>query len=236
MESERVDELIAGYALDALSEEDERELEEHLRRSPEAREQLSALQEAASALAYGVESPVPRPHLRERLLEETRAEEESNVVPLRRRWIVPALGAAAAVAAGVAIGLGIWGSGLSGDLADERSAAADQSEILALVSDPGSRNYRVDGANGTLVVAPGGQAGLVLSGLEQAPAGKTYQAWVIGADGRPVSAGLFAGGGAQAVVPLEQPVPAGATVAVTVEEAGGAEQPTTDPFVVAPTV
>jgi anti-sigma-K factor RskA len=235
MESERIDQLIAGQALDALSEEDERELEEHLRRSPEAREQLAALQEAASALAYGVETPAPPPELRARLLAEASAQPQSNVVPLRRRWTTPALGAVAAAAAAVAIGLGIWGASLSGDLSDERAVAASQSEVLALYADPQSTSYPVEGADGTLVVAPGGQAGLVLTGLDAAPDGKTYQAWVIEGEDAPASAGIFSGGGSQAIVPLELPVPAGATVAVTVEQAGGAEQPTTDPFLVVPT-
>jgi anti-sigma-K factor RskA len=236
MESERIDELIAGHALDALSEEDERELEEHLRRSPEAREQLAALQESAAALAFGVETPAPPAGLRDRLLEQARAHPQSNVVPLRRRWTAPALGAVAAAAAGVAIGLGIWGASVSGDLSDERAVAASQSEVLALFADPGSQSYAVDGADGTLVVAPDGQAGLVLSNFDAAPEGMTYQSWVIEGDSAPTSAGIFSGGGSQAIVPLELPVPGGATVAVTLEQAGGAEQPTSDPVLVAPTV
>jgi anti-sigma-K factor RskA len=235
MEPKRVDELIAGYALDALSEEDERELEEYLRRSPEGREQLAALQETATALAFGVEAPAPSPALRERILEQTRATEQpSNVVPLRRRVLVPALAATAAVAAGVAIGLGIWSADLSSSLDDERAVAAEQSDILGLFAEPGSSTYGVDGANGTLVVSSGGQGGLVLTGFEQAPDGKTYQAWVIEGE-TPVSAGLFAGGGSQTVVPLTEPVPAGAIVAVTVEPAGGVDAPTSDPVLAAPT-
>jgi anti-sigma-K factor RskA len=60
-----------------------------------------------------------------------------------------------------------------------------------------------------------------------APAGKTYEAWVIQGD-RPVPAGTFAGGG-QVAFPLTRKVPDGAIVAVTLERAGGVEQPTTDP-------
>jgi anti-sigma-K factor RskA len=235
MESERIDELIAGYALDALSEEDERELEEHLRRSPEAREHLAVLQETAAALAFGVETPAPPSRLRERLLEETRAQEPSNVVPLRRRWVAPALGAVAAAAAGVAIGLAIWGSDLSGDLFAERSLAESQTEVLALFADPQASSYPVDGANGTLVVASGGRAGLVLPGFKPAPAGKAYQVWVIEGNSNPRSAGLFEGGDSQSIVPLELPVPDGAAVAVTLEQEGGADQPTSAPLLITPT-
>jgi anti-sigma-K factor RskA len=236
MEPERIDELIAGYALGALSADDERELEEHLRRSPDAREHLAALEETAATLAYGVETPLPPPRLRERILEQARPAPASNVVSLpRRRWLVPALATVAAAAAGVAIGLGIWGSDLSGSLSDEQAAAAKQSELIALFARPDASRYEVDGATGTLVVAQGGQAGLVLSGLGPAPAGKTYQAWVI-EDDNVQSAGLFSGGNGQSVVPLTRPVPAGATVAVTIEQAGGADAPTQQPTIVAPTV
>lgn len=234
MEADRVDELIAGHALHALSEEDERELEEHLRRSSQARERLTAFEEAAAALAYDVDAPAPPPALRDRILEQARAAERpATVVPLRRRWVAPALGAAAALAAGVAIGLGIWGSGVSSSLSKERAAAARQDEALALFAEPGSSRFDVSGATGTLVVAPGGEAALVLTGLDPAPAGKTYEVWVI-EDETPAAAGLFVGGG-RSVVPLTRPVPAGATVAVTVEDAGGVDAPTGQPVVVAAT-
>jgi anti-sigma-K factor RskA len=225
MEPERIDELIAGYALDALSPDDEREVEEHLRRSPWAREHLAGLQESASSLAYGVETPAPPARLRERILAETAAPEGSNVVALRSRWVAPVLGAAAAAAAGVAIGLAIWGTDLSSSLSAEREVVARQTEVLALVADPQANKFTVEGANGTLVVSRGGQAGLVLSGFEQAPAGKRFQAWVI-EDGQPVSAGLFEGGGRQTIVPLTRPVPPGAVVAVTLEDEDGAAVPT----------
>jgi anti-sigma-K factor RskA len=235
MEADRVDELIAGHALHALSEEDERELEQHLRRSPEARERLSALEETAAALAHGVDAPPPPPGLRARILDEARATgRPSNVVSLRRRWVVPVLAAATAAAAGVAIGLGIWGSNVSSSLSKEREAAARQAEAVAVLANPDSSRYPVSGASGTLVVAPSGDAALALSGFEPAPEGKTYEVWVIDGE-KPAPAGLFDGGGSP-LVALTRPVPAGATVAVTVERAGGVDAPTSEPIVLAPTV
>ncbi len=75
-----------------------------------------------------------------------------------------------------------------------------------------------------LTVHPGGAAQLAVSGFDPAPEGKVYEAWVI-ADGKPVPAAVFPGG-AHAVVVLERPVPKGATVAVTLEQAPRAETPT----------
>jgi anti-sigma-K factor RskA len=59
---------------------------------------------------------------------------------------------------------------------------------------------------------------------------------VIEGDDAPRPAGIFAGGGSQSIVPLEAAVPGGATVAVTLEQAGGVDQPTSEPLLVAPTV
>ena len=69
---------------------------------------------------------------------------------------------------------------------------------------------------------------MLVNGLDEAPEGKTYEAWVI-EDGEATAAGLFSGGGDRTVVPLTEPVPEGAIV-VTVEEAGGVEQSTQDPI------
>jgi len=68
-------------------------------------------------------------------------------------------------------------------------------------------------------------------GLEEAPDAHTYEAWVIEGD-EAVPAGLFAGGDDRTtVVPLSAPVPEGAIVAVTVEQAGGAEQSQQQPII-----
>jgi anti-sigma-K factor RskA len=235
MEADGIHELTAAYALNALDPESEREYEDHLRRCPRCREDLASLQEAAGALAFGVETPEPPKGLRDRIVDQARAE-RSNVVPLRRRLIVPTLTAAAAAAAGVAIGLGIWGATLSGDLDEERALVVQRDEVLALAFQPDTSHFPVSGANGMLVVASSGDAALVLSDLAAAPEGKTYEAWVIEEDSAPQPAGLFAGGEGGSIVRLTEPVPAGATVAVTLEPAGGVEAPTSEPLVVAPTV
>ncbi len=61
----------------------------------------------------------------------------------------------------------------------------------------------------------------------QAPSGKTYEAWVIEGD-TPRPAGLFAGGCRS--VQLQEPLASGNTVAVTLEDEGGVDSPTTDPL------
>jgi anti-sigma-K factor RskA len=215
MDNESIHELTPAYALDALDPAETEAYEEHLSGCARCREELAELAATVGALAYAAPPADPPDHLRARILEAARAE-RPNVVPLRPRWSAPqrAIAAVAAVAACVAVGLGIWNVVLQNRLDTARG------DLRALP---------LEGANGSVVVGSGGDGVLVVSGLESAPAGKTYEAWVVH-EGAAAPAGLF-GGGETAIVRLEQPLPDGAVVAVTVEEAGGAEQPTSTPFI-----
>ena len=220
MEHERVHELTAAYALHALRPQEERAFETHLARCAECREELASFEDAAAMLAYGANAPAPPRDLRGRILSQARAE-RPNVVPLRPRWALP-VAAAAAVAAVAALALGIWAASLASELDTERAARGTEARV-----------YAVSGAAGRLVVAPDGEAVLILSAVERAPRGKTYEAWVI-EDGTAEPAGLFAGGERTAVA-LTRPVPEGAIVAVTLERAGGAPAPTGQPVFTART-
>ena len=222
MESLTMHDLTAAYALDALDAEESREYEEHLATCERCREELAQLGNAAGALAFAVESPVPPAVLRSRILETARAE-RPNIVPLGSRW-TDATRAIAAVAAVAAIGFGIWAATLSRSLDHERSALEQAKRAIAVASDPSAARVRVRGtAQGTLFVSRTGDAALVVSSLERAPSGRTYEAWVI-QNNKPLRAGTFTGGG-NTVVGLERRVPAGAVVAVTLERKPGADAP-----------
>jgi anti-sigma factor RsiW len=222
MERNEIHALTAAYALDALDAADERVYEQHLARCPGCQEELAELRETASMLAFVAEGPAPPPALKGRILASAR-EERGKVLPFRpRRAAVVVSGMAAAAAAAVAIGVGIWAASLSSDLDRER-------EKLGILADPGARALALSGTNGRLVIAPEGDAVLVVGGLDPAPEGKTYEIWVI-AGGRAAPAGLFGGADERDVVRLDRRVPRGAQVAVTLERAGGVDQPTSDPL------
>ena len=209
--------LVAPYALDALDQDEERSFEEHLALCERCREELAGLREAAAALAFAPPTAVPPPELKERILEQARAERR-NVVPLRRRrnWTAP-LAAAATVAAAAAIVLGIWAASL----------ANSQDPLESVLSKPGARIIAMGSAGG-VAVAPSGDAVLAVAG-PRAPAGKTYEAWVI-RGGKAKAAGLFRGRAGTSIVELGPDVPPGSVVAVTLERAGGVPQPTTKPL------
>jgi anti-sigma factor RsiW len=217
---------LAAYALDALDEDERSAFEAHLADCDECRAELEEFRKTASLLAYGAEGPSPPASLRERVLDEARRERPvQSVVVLRPRRALRLTAIAAAAAIAVALGLGIWAATLSNSLDSERSARADQARVAAILADADSTRVSL-GERGQLVRAPDGQSVMVVRDLPEAPADKTYEAWVIDA-GEPVKAGLFEGGGQQIVL-LEEPVPQGAMVAVTLEPEGGSDQPTGD--------
>ena len=220
MESLTMHDLTAAYALDALDADEARDYEEHLATCERCRAELAQLSGAAGALAFAVESPAPPPELRSRILDAALAE-RPNVTPLPTRWI-RATAAVAAVAAMAAIGLGIWAVTLSRSLDHERSS---RQGLEGLLSSPTASIVRVSGqATGTLLVTRSGNATLIVSKLPAAPKGRIYEAWVI-KNNKPVRAGTFPGGGNTVIIPLQQQVPRGAVVAVTLEQKPGASAP-----------
>lgn len=208
-----IHDLTPAYALHALDDEERERYESHLAQCARCREELALLQESASALAWAVESPPPPHHLRARILAAG-----GNVVPLRpRRRLWQGV---AAVAACAAVGLGVWAATLNRTLDHERSAAA---QVVQL-----------QGRTGFVAVDRARDAVLVIEKLPSAPAGMTYEAWVIPKGESAHAAGTFAGSGGMAMVHLGMKVPRGAVVAATLEH-GNVDAPTSQPLLEAQT-
>jgi anti-sigma factor RsiW len=227
VERDDIHELTAPYALDALDPQAEREFEEHLRDCERCREEVAMLRGTAASLAHDAPAMAPPPELRDRILATARAE-RGNVVPLRPRWAAP-VAAVAAVAACAAVGFGIWAATLRHTLGDREAALRNQERALAVAASPDARRIPLTGGHGALVVTGNGRAALLLADLPEPGPGKAFEAWVV-SGGAAQPAGVFSGAGRAAAVALERDVPAGATVAVTVERAGGAKQPTGAPI------
>jgi anti-sigma factor RsiW len=215
-------ELSAAYALDALDGDDREAYETHLAGCERCREDVASFRATASALAYDVElRPLPET-LEHRIISAARAE-RPNVVPLRRRLVLPAA-ALSAVAAVAAIAIGIWAIHLSNSLDHSKQARKDQKAVIDILSD--CARTPTQGSSGAVCVAPTEKAVLIADGLPAASPDKTYEAWVI--TGKRVQpAGLFPGGAGRKYVLLTKPVRAPAKVAVTLEKRGGVSAPTT---------
>lgn len=227
-----IHELTAAYALDALEPEERREYERHLRDCESCRDELASFSSVTEALAVAASGPAPQPELRDRILSAAHAERQT-VVPFepRNRRALPAVAAVAAVAAVLALAVGLWATQLSGDLDEARSALERQRQAAAVLADPDARTIALTTGQGQLFVDSAGRAALVLGGMGRAPAGKTYEVWVV-EDGSAAPAGLFSGEEDADLIAVDGTVGDGDVVAVTIEDEGGAETPTL-PLVVA---
>lgn len=227
MERDDIHELTAPYALDALDASDAQAFEEHLRHCERCRDEVALFRATAASLAHDAPPAAPPKELRARILATARAE-RGNVVPLRPRWAAP-VAAAAAVAACAALGFGIWAATLDHALGNRNAVLRDQARALAVAASPDARRIALTGGHGALVVTPAGRAALLLADLPEPGAGKVFEAWVV-SGGSAAPAGVFSAAGRSTAVALERDVPAGASVAVTIEKAGGAQQPTSAPI------
>ena len=143
-------------------------------------------------------------------------------LPPAQRPSAATLGALAVAAGAVAVALGVLALllGFGGDGEAARDAGTDARRAIGLLSKPSTQRIPFEGSGGAAVLAvgSGGRGALVLKGLEPAPTGWAYRAWVIrGAGGSPVEAASFSG--AEEVVLLSRQVPPKATVAVSLESA-----------------
>jgi anti-sigma-K factor RskA len=178
---------------------------------------------------------------------------EREAVVVRRTSWAPWLAAAASLVAALALGAAWWQSQsqmrqLRADLdetrarlsATEQQMAVARGELAetqaqaAILSAPDLSRVDLKGQEVSPTSAArvfwSRQNGVVLtaSNLPRAPAGKTYQLWVLTAT-KPVSAGIFntdPAGRATVTLPTPADVPPAAGMAVSLEPAGGVPQPT----------
>lgn len=240
---------LALRAVDALSAREARAVDRHVLRCVTCREELAALRESAALLAESVPPLVPPLELRRRVLAHARSAPRPEPSAWGARgW--PLL-AAASVLVTVATAVGLWR--LDAERAELRQAlAAAESRVAGGAAEVARRDSllavllgpRVEVATlastGTVptlrLFRDRDRGALVVAAhrLPPAPAGRTYQLWGIGADGRPQGLGTFntsADGSAVIVLPLDAQRNF-AVSAVTEEPSGGSPGPTRTPFLV----
>ena len=219
-----VDELAASYGLGALDPSDERAVSTHLATCEEAHAEARSMIDAALVVPTSLEPVPPSPALRGRLMAtiaDTPQEHRPAVAVVRRAggpetsrrawWrLSPLPSALAAVALAAAIGLGVWGAGLNGQLA-ERDAALE-----AIAS--ADAMYAASGEAGSgWVIQAGDQAMFMAEDLADLPPDRLYEFWLIDADGTAVAAGTLSETDGVALVTLERNLEGATTFAVTVE-------------------
>jgi anti-sigma-K factor RskA len=235
-----------AYVLDALPEEEARGFEAHLVQCPACRQEIDSLIPAAELLPMSVVyNPAP-PALKGRLMAEVNreaallaaagaeADRPQPVAPApvaRRRGrlaglLSPWSGglAVAAVLLGLVAGKLIWDAG---EPAAPTRPATPRTQVFAATVD----QKLAPNVSGRLEVR-GGEATLVLTGLQAPPRGRTYQVWVLRPGGAPIPTdALFTPSrSGSATAPVTPTLGRGVQVLVSVEPIGGSRAPTTTPF------
>jgi len=224
---------VAAYALGVLPPEEAAEVQAHLQSCDSCREEYRYLQPAVTALAYSSEACADAtagavtvsPLLKARLMKQVRAEAAARQ-PSRRVW--PAYALAAACLA-LAIATGLADLSLSERLNRELTQSAMQRQTIADLAASTSQRYAFAGGE---VVENAGRLYIAMTGLPAPPPGRVYQAWTLakGAQRVAPSVTFVPSSGGVSIVRLPQSATDLAAVAVSVEPAGGSQQPTTKPI------
>jgi anti-sigma-K factor RskA len=238
-------ELLAAYALDALSAEEAAEVRKHIATCASHAGEVAELRSIASGLALLATPVTPPASLRDRTMQtvaqtaqEPPAAKVRTLRPQSRlQWgpssrsffPSPAWGALAAVVVAAIGGLLVWNAILLSD-----DDGGDPARLATSVTAVEPVTVSEGAPGGGYVLYFGEQRRAVFIG-EDMPAlsdDETYQLWSVAGE-VPESIGLMepdANGRGTAVVPYD--ADAATVLAVTIEPAGGSDQPTTNPIYV----
>lgn len=217
--------LLAAYAVDAVTPEERVEVEAFLEQHPEHLAEVFSLQDTAATLAADAETAAPAA-LRSSVLTAVSQVRPlppvAPVVPLRRRraWFVAAAAAAVVGVGGVAVGT--------------HRTDLPQNAMTQVSNADDARNYvlAVPGHSATVTRSRAmGKAVFRSERLGTAPAGHSYQLWLQQPDGSMASAGVLpAPKDGVVTMELEGNAARAVGVGITVEPAGGSPQPTSKPL------
>ena len=221
--------LSGAYAVDALDDIERAQFERHLAECAECRAEVESLRSTAALLAETTATAPPE-GLRERVLADI-----ATVRPLppavgtgaapRRRFRLAPLAAAAALIAAVGTGV-IVTQPWADDASQTQVSAVDR---VLQAEDAERYTQSIDGSEATLVRSPSlNKAVLVTRDMAPPPDGKVYELWLDHEGVGMVPAGLMAQGGEQMIL-LEGDPATAIGAGITVEPAGGSEEPTLPP-------
>jgi anti-sigma-K factor RskA len=229
--------LSGAYALDALSPEEAARFEQHLEGCDPCRAEVREFREVAARLG-ATSTEAPPAGLREKVLshaDRIRQDPpasapsdspagEAKVTPLRRRWVAM-LAAAAVIAVAGVVGVQVADRATDPTSPSLASPAAQVFEA----EDAQSATVRTSNGGALRVAVSQGRGEMAVDARElpDPGQGRVYQLWT-GHGGEMIDAGVLGPDDTGAAMPMPEP---GDTVNVTVEPAGGSEQPTTQPIV-----
>lgn len=229
------------YALDIAEEPERAEIRVHLHRGCEVC-MAGVKRSLETVTLIGASAPWAEPsrQLRRRILASVGVEERAGIP-----WWASALAMAALVVVGVYFGINTrqyeeTTARLRAEIREQTANINSLTEAFAILSGPNTTEASFGGAQpmppqGKVFLNPVRGVLLIAHNLPRTPANKIYEMWIIPKGAKPVPAGLFQSqdGRAMHMQPGAVNTATTAAVAVTVENEAGADQPTTQPVIVA---
>lgn len=182
-QSHNLEEILAGYVLGDLDEEELVWLNEQLASNPKLKEQVAQLESTLTLMSYGLPEDVPKNDLRSQILAQAKPKPKPISPKYRWSWIV------SAVTAVGTLWLGINNLSLRQQIAIKDNHLQQQQELITLLRQPNNRLVALQGnndvvtASGSLFISPESNvAVLALQNLEPLPGKQVYRLWAISQD------------------------------------------------------
>jgi len=183
------EELVAGYVLEDLSQEEKQAFDQLLQERPElVAAEIRRLKETLALTPYALPEILPSPKLRDQLLVAAQQQtaqviDLATVAPRRSRAWLPWVGSAAAA---IALVFGLDSYRLRQELQTTQEQLARQQSIVSMLQQANTRLVTLrssapsSGASGNLVVTSTDKdAVLLLRNLSPVPKEKVYRLWAV---------------------------------------------------------
>ena len=233
-------ENLASYSLGALDADEFLALESHLENCVDCKTELVGYRKIATGLLHSLPPQTPPSNLRRKLtlqLPSARTRTPSLFALLTPQFSFGQLANAALLV--ILIGLNVFSAMQVRDLREQQIALAErvsaEQAAISMLAYPNTQILLVtpdvqDLTGSVLLDRDRTTAVLLLWNLPKLDAAQIYQIWLIDADGKRFSAGLFipTSGQDYTTVLIEASVPLKeyTAIGVTIEPSGGSEQPT----------
>ncbi len=226
-------ENLAGYALGALDPEETAALERHLESCVSCRAELADYERVSSGLLAALPARPPRPAARRQLQKRL----AGKLSPARPRfgWSLGQWAVAGLLAVLVAVNVLTISQvySLQREQAELIADRTSEQTALAMLAYPTTQTltFQENGISGSLLVDKTRNLVAVFAWhMATPPNGKTYQMWLMDAQGNRTSGGLLAPEArypfVMAVIRSPQPLSNFTGLGITVEPSGGSPQPT----------
>ncbi len=239
MDDKSFEDLKEAYALGALPDDERATAEAYLALHPERQAEIDDIVGIAGLLALAPPEQEPPADLRRRLMQvveseaaQPRAAESPSTSWFG--WLGGLRNVALGAAAVLVVGLLSWNVLLQEDVQDlrgqvEEARSANEAQQTREIALGGT--WAEQGARAEVTALKDDRAILVVEDMPSMPDDRTGQVWVI-RDEKPEPSGLLEPSGNMAATAITTNLRGADAIAVTVEPAGGSDEPTSDPVLV----